>query len=438
MTRTTSLARNSFWVFAAKWLGLMAATAASVVIARCLGADGKGRLALLSSVVTLFRPVALLGLPTAAVYYIAKHRWPPLWVLTRGYLASCLVCLCGVLTLWAGGDWLAAKIGLPAGDLPLLWLMVMLMPIELAAEHIGQVLRARDDLAPQAYFILLRTSGALALVLVLVAALGMGLFGAVISDAGAYTLCTAMLAWIAVRTVNWRAGEASRCRVMSFLGYGLAYSLFDLLAGLVRRVDLLIVGHFCGPSAAGQYSVSMVGAEFVPSVSAALGYALLSRAAGQSSDAALSTTALAYKVAVHSGLATAAVLLPLGVLVPVIWGPAFAPAVVPFWIVLAGMVFVCGSVIIQSSLTASGHIRLLLVGCFASLVTEVVADLALVPSYGIRGAALGYASAAIVESLVYLAVFRQVTRVWLVSRVRITSADRVVLIAAIRRLLGRT
>jgi O-antigen/teichoic acid export membrane protein len=172
------------------------------------------------------------------------------------------------------------------------------------------------------------------------------------------------------------------------LRYGSLTYLGTLASFVNYRFDLLLVNAFSGPTQAGLYAVGAGLAEVVWFLPNALTIALAPRvAAGPESEAsALSAQATRSVLAVTivAGLVLAA-LAPL--LITSFFGAAFAPSSIAVWLLLPGIVTFSAWKIMSCYLLGRNLLQEDLLAATAAMLFTLILDLALIPSFGFRGAA---------------------------------------------------
>jgi O-antigen/teichoic acid export membrane protein len=174
----------------------------------------------------------------------------------------------------------------------------------------------------------------------------------------------------------------------AMLRYGSLTYLGTLASFVNYRFDLLLVNAFSGPTQAGLYAVGAGLAEVVWFLPNALTIALAPRvAAGPESEAsALSAQATRSVLAVTivAGLVLAA-LAPL--LITSFFGAAFAPSSIAVWLLLPGIVTFSAWKIMSCYLLGRNLLQEDLLAATAAMLFTLILDLALIPSFGFRGAA---------------------------------------------------
>jgi O-antigen/teichoic acid export membrane protein len=160
------------------------------------------------------------------------------------------------------------------------------------------------------------------------------------------------------------------------------------------KVDVLLVGYFESDAATGHYRAALQVSEFMWVVSIAMEQVMIQSTARLWEDGALGElTALLSRLLRYVVVVT--VLLVAGVFVlseqflTLYFGPAYEASVLPLRVLLPGVLGFAMARVIWPVLQAGGHLRTLLLATGTAVVVNVVLNLALIPTVGIVGAAIG-------------------------------------------------
>lgn len=156
---------------------------------------------------------------------------------------------------------------------------------------------------------------------------------------------------------------------------------------VVLRIDRILVGLFLAASAAGVYSIAATASEVVWLVPVALSQVLFHRVAAASIDASSAKWARIVSLAIAVGTAASLfVIAPFAI--DRIVGPAFEGAVTPMRVLLLAAVFLASYQVDALTLAARGRIGQSAMATIVGLIVVVLADLSLIPTRGLVGAAL--------------------------------------------------
>lgn len=198
------------------------------------------------------------------------------------------------------------------------------------------------------------------------------------------------LAWWLLR----RTGLSFRLRLdRSYLApalrYGASVAVSYVVTVMLLRVDVLLTYALDGPTSAGHYSVSLALAALVGLLPLAISAGTFPRLAKMTDADAKELTAQACRYGAAAGIAVAlGLLVAVPVALPLLFGTAYRPAVVPALILLPGSIFWSVQWILCRAAAARGRPGLLLKSFLLGLAVMSGLDLLLIPVAGITGAAL--------------------------------------------------
>jgi O-antigen/teichoic acid export membrane protein len=157
---------------------------------------------------------------------------------------------------------------------------------------------------------------------------------------------------------------------------------------VTQRVDVLLVLGLRGVRDAGLYAVASQFGDLLLIFPAALGYVMFRR--GSTSTAEHWTDALrSIRWAAIAGLAAALVLEVIASdVVRLLFGARYQPSVAAVRLLLPGIVVLSVQSVISAYVASRGRPRVVLFAWLAGATFGLVADLIVIPTAGIRGAAL--------------------------------------------------
>jgi O-antigen/teichoic acid export membrane protein len=376
------------WTLATRVLMTFNSIAAGIIVARWLGKEGYGQLAVINVAIATIVQLGGAGLPSANTYFIAQERrnFAPavinslIFALTTGGLLA--AALTG-LAVWLP-DWFGVisprLIGIAALSVPFQLITLIGLNTFLA---IGQVKRFNLlDLAGQLFGIV---NAVLALVI-----LNDGLWMLVSLNTAASVFVSALitvLIWRFIKTRREsRALGADGELFKRMMRYGVKSHIAALAAMLIFRADLLVVNLFRGAGEAGVYAVASQVAMMMlvlPSVIATLFFPRV--AAKQDERGELTCLVTRHTSFVMLMVCLAAV--PLSYLLPTLYGAGFAETPTLLLILLPGVYLVGLESVLVQHFNARGLPRAIPLFWSATLITNVALTFALVPHFGARGAA---------------------------------------------------
>ena len=376
------------WTLLARVLMTINSVAAGIIVARWLGKEGYGQLAVINVAITTVIQLGGAGLPSANTYFIAQDRksFAPaainslIFALVTGSLLA--AALTG-LALWQP-DWFGfispRLIGVAAISIPFQLITLIGLNTFLA---IGQVKRFNLlDLLGQLFVIV---NAGLALVI-----LNRGLWTLVSLNTAASILVCALIVWLSWRFIagqqEERALRPDGGLFKRMVRYGVKSHIATLAALLIFRADLLVVNFFRGSGEAGVYAVASQVAMMLlllPSVIATLFFPRI--AAKQDERGELTCLVTRHTTFVMLLVCLAAV--PLSYLLPTLYGTGFAETPALLFILLPGVYLVGLESVLVQHFNAAGLPRAIPLFWIAVLIINLALTFALVPRFGARGAA---------------------------------------------------
>lgn len=397
--RTSKFARNVTSTFGAQLLMLLLATLNAAVIARLLGTSGKGILALTVLVPNVFALFLSGGISVANVYYTGQKRFdlPTLSANATAFTVMATA-LGGVIAAALYTSGLLAKL-LPGVPLNLLALSMLGLPFSLLNSYFISLLQGRQLISRINLVSVLQRASTVALSLLLVAALGWGLTGAVLAVLVSSMVSVAVLG-VMLRRLGARFWPRwDRLVIKTTLKFGLRGYVANVLQFFNYRLDLFLVNYFLGPSSTGIYTVAVAMAEMLWYLPNAIGFVIFTKAANTSAEAMNRFTPRVFRLTLALTAAGAVALAIIGKpFIEIVYSPAFASAYAPMLALLPGVVLLGGGKVLTNEIAGRGYPQYNSIASGVSLVLTVGLDLLLIPRLGVLGAAIA-------SSIAYVAIF---------------------------------
>jgi O-antigen/teichoic acid export membrane protein len=362
--------------------------AAGIIVARWLGADGVGQLAVINVAVATIVQLGSFGLPSSNTYFIAQDQ-----AHFRTAAVNSLIFALGVGALLALGlstvaslrpDWFGfvspelihvAALSIPFQLITLIGLNILLAVGKLREFNLL-------DLAGQS-FVLINA------VLVLLI-LKQGLASLVTLNTAAAILVSTIIILLLVLSgkslvqSRWRA-DMALLRQMIF--YGIKFHISILAGAIIIRADLLVVNHFRGAAEAGVYSVASQFALLLMLLPGVIATLLFPRVTVEQ-DARGETTCQVSRYTTFIMFLCCLAAVPFSLLLPLVYGSAFSDATRLLLILLPGVYLMGLESVLVQHFNALGLPRAIPLYWIATLVINLILVFALVPRLGAQGAAI--------------------------------------------------
>jgi len=425
-----TVAQNSATTLATQIASYALNFCAGIIIARSLGPAGKGTLSLVVLSNVLLLTASNLGLAAACSYMIARRGFSLGEVGRHAVLAGLGLGLITFSLTAVVVNFLPVTLVNPSQRVYVM-LAAGLVPLALMTQYLngalmgaGQIIWLNGLTLAQAA---INVTGLVLFLLVLRLGLPGGLSAWTVTVVSTCLLTVAVTFWrarrlgrrSAVRTTRWNRALAAE---------GIRYGIRAYPAGVVSflnlRSDQFLLGYLAGTASVGIYSVAVTVAELLLFFPRSLATALMPRITGADSVSAKHMAASACRHTVGGALVSAVALVPIGLLIPVLFGEAYRPSVVPFFLLLPGL----GAYALAPVLSTyfSGQLgRPIVTSLFAgmSLALDVVLVWALVPRLGVPGAALASTLAYTATIVVMVTYFRRLTGVGLAEMFAVKRGD---------------
>jgi len=429
------IARRSAYTFAAQVVSFVLGMVTSIVIARTLGAEGRGVLALFMILLQTVLALATLGLSFALAYLTGKDRFPTSSINGAAVVLSFAIWVVVVAVALPLGPLLRSSIlrgledwhyMLVLAALPFALISMMLQGVMLGTgrvERLALVAVTRSVLTTSAYVIALSLLGLHLGAAVIIAAAGNLL------HAGLYWRETVLRDGISLAGFRQIAREA--------ISYGSKVYFGNLSSHFWLRADVYILNLFHGPVATGYYTLATNLAEKVWVLEGSVMQAVLPNLIRGKEDEAKGVAA---RTSRSLALLAGAGSLILGALtpwlIPLFYTDEFRPAIVPLLVLLPGIVA------LTVARVYSGYYsfqlgRPLVVSAVALVTASVsaVLYLLLVPRYGLIGAAAGTTISYVIPLAIYLVKVPRDTGLSVREMLFVTREDLRILVRTLARLL---
>jgi O-antigen/teichoic acid export membrane protein len=381
---TAALQRRTIGVFTTNVIVLGIGYVASIVLARFLGADGRGLVAVIQTGASVLAGIGGIGTQEAATYYASRRSRRRGVVLGNGLAHAGVLLVVSVAVGFVAMGELQKHVA-PAYDARIWLLAALLVPTFYVDVLVSNLLSAQGAFTLRNRLNLAgRITTAFATVAI-VGWLGWGVAGALVATAP--TLLLPAMGGLRVLARN--GISFSRPVQVASLRYGARAQVGAMLNLLNARFDVLLLSAFVPLATVGTYAIAQIVAELVLLFPNAMGYVLRAQvASGSARDDSLSGAALRLNGTLVAGCVLG--VLAVGPLMIIYgFGPEFHAALVPFFILLPGMWFLAAGVLVEDTLAGRGRPGLSSILASAEVVITIGLDLLLIPRYGAIGGAIG-------------------------------------------------
>lgn len=376
------------WTFATRLLMIFNSVVAGVVVAWWLGAEGVGALAVINISIAMIVQLGSFGLPSSNTYFIAQDQ-----AHFRAAAINSLIFALGAGTLFAAGlslvaslkpDWFGfvpiQLIRIAALSIPFQLVTLIGLNILLAIGKIREFNLL--DLAAQSFVLINAVLALLVFKRGLDVLVSLNTIASVVVSIVIVVLL--VISGKSIMQSNWRANMPLLRRMIT---YGLKFHVSILAGAIIIRADLLVVNHFRGASEAGVYSVASQFALLLMLLPSVIATMLFPRVTSEQ-DVRGETTCMVSRYTTLVMFLCCLAAVPFSLLLPVIYGSAFADASKLLLILLPGVYLMGLESVLVQHFNALGLPRAIPLYWVATLVLNLILVFALVPRLGATGAAI--------------------------------------------------
>ena len=383
-----------------------------ICYARLLGPAGRGQISLCMMAIAMGTLLGGLGGEIPIVVWTAGSRqtsseWLPA-VFFWGAAGSATAA-----ALWAEVYWCWHPVFLQGITSSLAGLVIAAIPVSIFFSYFVAILTGLERFRLRAGLSLVSQIVEFIAIVILVALFGRSAEVAVLGVLSGLIIGTAITVAFLRQPLRgmWKFGRA-RKKLGSALSLGLRGQLGDLATFFNYRLDVFVVNLFLGPAQVGLYTLGVVVSESIWQIPQAAAVVLFPRTARTLDLGATEFTCLVLRqvllLALLLGIAMA---VSSPILIPMLFGARFSPAVAVIWWILPGTIALSLGKVMSADLAARGKPEYSSIFAFISLLATITLDFALIPRMGIQGAALASSVAYFVDAALLAIALKHLLKV---------------------------
>ena len=381
------------WVFASSIIVLLLHFFQKPIMARFLGPDGLGLFSMAMMIIGIIELIAVFGIDGALTKFVAEHkeRKEKLYSLVSSALITILIVgIIVALALFIFSNTIASVFNMPSLSL-LLKIYAFVFPLSLAHGIIVSYLTGLREMRYYAFIIVLQASLALAFILAFLI-IGLGVEGAMLGTVFAIFVTVSVAMVIVKRFVHFTVLDYKKnTKVLASFGSRLVGA--SMINQIYYNIDILMIGYFLTSTDVGYYAVAISLSRFfwlVPRAMATIAYPAISEYWTAGNHQAISklvdkTTKYCACILMFAGMS---VIFFAKDIITFLFTPEFLPAVLPLIILTIGTVTSGILRPIGVIFASTGKVNLVLIISAIGAVGNVLLNIALIPTYGIIGAAI--------------------------------------------------
>jgi len=379
----------------------------TMIIARSLGAEGQGQYTLAILLPTILYTFFNAGLSTSTVFFVGKKKYSDEEIYSTNLFTSLILSLfsilIGILIVFFFKDFLFENI-----SAKLMLYVLMILPILFIQKNLPTIFQGKEEFEKFNIIVILNQFGLLVFSLLFVWFLGWGILGAIVSFAAAQLLMLIVTFYFLKKSYNlfWPKKYSITYLRESFY-FGIKGHFSNVLTFLNYRLDMFLIAYFLDDASVGIYSIAVLLSERIWMVSQSVSAVLFARVANLNDDGSKNKfTSLASRntlfISVLGGLFLAVFSHWLIVL---LFGEEYMQSVVPFLILIPGVVIFSMGRVLANDFTGRGQPEINTYIAIVIAITNLLLNLWLIPAYGIKGAALATSCAYVLDVIIKSIVF---------------------------------
>lgn len=407
------ITRAASHALSANAIAVVVSLATTVIVARSLGPMEKGRFDLMTAAAGLLSLVLSLSIPSGITYAVARGL-ADVGPLTRRAIpivlaqAIATVSILSILSGSGGADFL-----LPAGS-PInaqIAIAILVACVSLSAVFKAVLLGQERYAAANWRDLSGRVAVLAAVGLMAAVSLARGQHPVATEVVWAVIIGTAVGAVILHQASRQAAAGEGSAALRTIVSFALPSYAANIIQFLNYRLDLFLVGFFRGAAEVGLYALAATIGQLIWLLSNSIASVLFPSVAGQRRsprDAAL-RTALVARYTLFASI-VGATMLAFGsrLLIGTMYGPEFLQATIPLLLLLPGITVLAPASILAAHLAGVGRPGMNLLASTVGFAATVVLDIALIPAFGMAGAAIAssvsYSIAAVATATIYIRI----------------------------------
>lgn len=379
--------KKTLSVFLTQSLMLPLIIASSILIARYLGPEGKGILALIFLIAAILKLFGGIGMEFANVYFTSKNRSRLDEMFSNNifiwFISSAILI---ILALFSR-DFVMNNL-LPNLDPTTFNFAIIIFPFLMWLGFCRALFQGLEKFTQLNLLKLTEPVTKLGAVVTFVLVLRMGIEGGILALTSSYLL-PAVIALILILQYSKPRFPINKSLLSKNIKYGIKAQAGLLFQFFNYRFDMFLVNYFLDIKAVGFYSVSVTIAELLWYVPNSISLTLFPKVSSKDKKSANEFTSRVCRTSIAIMLIVALLLGILGsILIPVLYGNRFSVSILPLQILLPGVIMLGLVKMLTGHLQGRGRPHYGSIVTFCSFTLTFVLDFLLIPRMGIIGAAL--------------------------------------------------
>jgi len=398
--------KNILITFITRILQLVLGIGSSIIIARILGPEGKGVYSLVILLPAFLIIFTNFGIGPASIYYIGKKKYSSKEVFGVNIIFSILISIFAIIIGLIVILFLGKKL-FPGIEKEYLFLALLLIPFQIFLQFVVNILLGLQKFKKYNFINLIQTFIFLFLIIVFLLGLHFGIKAVIIAQILSIFIGSIFLFFQVKKETKGIVFSLNKNLLKDFFLYGAKVYFGNILGFLHYRIDMFILNIFLNPIAVGFYSIAVVLSEKIWFISQSAGVLLFPRVSSETDSKKLKefTPLVCRNILFITVLVVILLFLLSHSLIILLYSNQFFNSILPFQILLIGVVTISGWRILANDLYGRGKPILNSYITGISIVINIILNIILIPKYGIIGVAwattISYTFAFMIIVIVY-------------------------------------
>jgi len=386
--KTKSFAENSFFFFVTKVGIFVLSFITSIIIARTLGPAGKGAATLIILVPVLLSQVINLGLHQSNIYFLGKKKENFQEILENSSFFILTVGLISATILWFLRTNIASLLSLKEYQ-TVIGIATLLIPLTLSFNIYSNILLGQKRFKERNLVQIIYSTSYLFFVFILVYIFHFWVLGVIISVIIANLISITINLWLIKKNGYSFLPNLNLKLLKESIAYGVKSQLGNVLQFFNYRLDMFLVGFFLGTASVGIYAISVGMAELLWFIPTSMGTILFPMVADEMQEKSDQFISLICRQTLFLVMIVAFILFSISkFVIPFFYGKQFLAAIMPFNILLPGIILIGVHKVLIFALMGKGYPQYMSYSSAIALFVTLGLDFILIPRLGVTGAAL--------------------------------------------------
>ncbi|MDN5201644.1 oligosaccharide flippase family protein [Fulvivirgaceae bacterium BMA10] len=431
--------KNTILTFFQQTAGILVGLVTSIFIARLLGPDGQGQLALLILLPMMLYSFLNMGISPSTIYFLGRKETDRNTILKTNFYSTILLSLIALLAGFIVITLFHDKFfdGVPEK------LLLLILPVAIPIffnQNFRVFFQGIENFRSYNLTVLFEKISYLLLLVIALYFLKFQLMGAMASFIFTQLILLLLIVLLLSNDgFSLRKGAFSSDYLKGSLVYGIKSYLSNILAFLNYRIDILLISYFLETIEVGLYFLAVSIAEKLWVGSNSISAVLFARLSNMSSDK--DKTHLTAMVSRHIFNLSCIGALITGLLsfwfIPLIFGNSFEGSIAPFLYLLPGIAFGAVSKIISNDFSGKGKPEINTYVAVFLLTENIILNIILIPKLGLVGAALATSITYSTNAIVKIIIFAKINKVRVSNCLFLRGSDLVLYKTLLFKLLNK-